>query len=352
MSTVIFIEGFDYYTSVNASVPTMTLNTRWTYTTDSGTSIIDLATGRFGSGTGQALYMNRTLSGFDRLAAPIVNSSTQYTIGFASQGVNLPASTTLWLSLFQNSVSATSNMDFYITSTGAIQVNHGATVLGTSSSGLTTQWQYLEFSIVASSTVGSVNIYADGTNILSLTGINTINVGTGVIDTVQFICSSTLTYYIDDMYVFSSSSPLGDSRVSLLTATADTTTEHWNVYPNTLTDHHSAIAGSTPDYTSYVYTNLSNIEDLYEFSNLSFSPSNIYAVQPVFAARKDDIGTKSIRMDVVSNSSTYNDASQSVTSSSTTFYRMEGTILNTNPITTQNWTVSDINGIQMGPETL
>lgn len=348
MSAVIFMEGFDYYTSANAATPTMTLASRWAYTTSAPSNQIDVVSGRFSGG--QALYMNKTASGQDKLMVTFANSSTQYTVGFAHKQDIMPSSDQLWISFYQSSVPGTSSLDFYITSTGAIKVMRGAAVLGTSVATLSSSWQYVEISIVAAA-LGSVTIFVDGLSKLALTNVNNINAGTGILNSVQFVCSQTSTYYIDDMYVTSNTTMLGDSRISVLTPESDTATVNWSVYPPSLSNHVSAVNGVTPDYTSYVYTNLANIQDLYNFTDLNFTPSAVYAIQPVFAARKDESATKSLRMDIVTNSSTYTDSSQSLTQSTTTFYRMEGTILNTNPVTTQNWTVSDLNNIQMGPET-
>lgn len=346
----VFIEGFDYYTSANAPSPTMTLDARWAYGMSSPTTQIDVAPGRY-SGS-QALYMNKTASGQDSLTALVANTSTQYAVGFAHKQAIMPSSDTLWISFCQNAFPASSNLDFYITSAGLIKVQNGTTVLGTTASPIATDWRYVEIAISAGSTSGTVSVLIDGQVELSLTNQNTIRVGTGVLDKIQFFCTQNSTYYIDDMYIISDTTTLGDSRVSVLVPESDTGTNQWSVSPPSLSSHYLAVNGTTPNYDSYVYMNAANKKDLYNFTDLTYTPSSIYAVQPIFAARKDADASKSIRMDLVTNSSTYNDSSQTLQNSSSTFYRMEGTILNTNPVTSQSWTAADLNNIQMGPETI
>lgn len=348
LMSVVLMEGFDYYSSFTAMTPTMTLSSHWIFDTASPPSQIDVAVGRFDGS--QALYMNRTGSGLDHASVLVNNTSTQYTIGFAQKQVTMPSAEHLWLSLYEIASPSSANLDFYLSSTGIITAKAGATILGTSTSAITTDWQYVEISISADNAAGSISILIDGATKLTLTGIDTISIGTGVMNKLQFTCSTLSTYYVDDMYITSNTTPLGDSRVTVLAPSADAGFTDWTLSPPSLPNHYSAVNGTIPDYSTYVYTNIPGNRDLYDYSDMVFNPVSVYAIQPIFAARKDTSANKNIRMDIVTNAGTYFDISQTVPVSTTTFYRVEGSIIETNPVTAIAWSVMDLNGIQMGPE--
>ena len=348
--SLLLMEGFDYYSSINALTPSMTLDSKWAFTMSSPTTQIDVSAGRFAGS--QSLYMDKIGAGQDSISCVFANTSIQNVVGFAHKQVSIPSSDQEFFSFYEDSNLNSANLVFYITALNEIKVQRGLTVLGTSTPLISTDWVYIEVSVVSNNTAGSISIFADGDEKLNLTGIDTINLSTGTLNKIQFSCTTDSTYYIDDMYVATGTTLLGDSRVSVMTPVSDSGTNEWSVYPALLTDNYLAVSGSIPDYSSYIYTNLGNKKDFYNFSDLNYVPSTVYAVQPIFAARKDDLATKSIRIDIETNSGSYVDSATTLTQSTTEFYRIEGSILEINPVTTQEWTVTDLNNIQMGPETI
>lgn len=100
---------------------------------------------------------------------------------------------------------------------GLFSVYRGTTVLGTSSVGIQQGVEsYLECKVLLSNTVGTVDLWLNGTNVLSLTGLDTTNGGT-TWDEFRFgnlgsQGGEACILYIDEFYLLDGSGASGNAR--------------------------------------------------------------------------------------------------------------------------------------------
>jgi hypothetical protein len=145
---------------------------------------------------------------------------------------------------------------------------------------------------------------------------------------------------------------LGDSRIVIITPTADTANKSFGVSPGSLTSNYSAIDETVVDFNDFVYSNVQGALDLYTTTGLSFNPAKVHGIQPVFYGRKDILSARNARIDIVTGATTINGPSHSMTESTTTFFRYSDPIISTNPATGQPWSANELSNIKFGPEIL
>lgn len=171
-------------------------------------------------------------------------------------------------------------------------------------------YHYFEFKFTISDTVGTIDIWFDGVNILSLTGLDTRNGGTDqYIDRIDFQGSTGLTYTADDIYIGNSvgtdfAAPLvGDFTVETLFPAAEGTPINWT--PSSGVDN-AALIDEAPGWnedTDYNSTStVTNVDD-FDYDNLDDNTLAIKGVQVVTRARKTDAGAISFRNRIDSGAS-------------------------------------------------
>ena len=343
---VVLVEGFDTYNGVTTSAPAIVLSAGWNVLS---TASLSLVNGRFG---GQAVSINTTSSG--GINRNIGASTANFTVGFALYVPTLPTllSTDLDCFLIIKSGS-TFMMGLRLINTGALYVQRMATTvasgtaLGNTSAGVITAatWNYIEFSCSISDTVGTVELKVNGQSVLSLANQDTRNGTPTTVDTIQLgnlSGSRGGTHYIDDLYFLDTTTSIGEQRVEVLYPNSDTAQKQW--IASTGSDNYAMIDETLMTSTDYVYSNTVGNFDLYDFGNLSTTPSSISAVTIEVAAQKDNVGARAITSTVKSGSST-TDGSNVYLS---TGFSVSSRLLNTDPNTSSAWTASAVNAIQAG----
>lgn len=205
------------------------------------------------------------------------------------------------LMTFDGDGGTTAHITVMRLSTGAIEVRRGlsgGTVLGTTDADVAPagSWAYIEVKVVLHDTAGSVVVYADGVNVLNLTGIDTRNGGTDpTIDRIQIFGG-----YWDDLVILNGAGSvnndfIGDVTVESILPSGNGTTSNGVGSDGNSTDNYALVGEAGISTTGYVDFATTGDKDTYAFANLTFgSPSKSVAAVAVYAfARKGDTGARS-----------------------------------------------------------
>jgi len=236
---------------------------------------------------------------------------------------------------------------------GTIVVAAGATLttpLASSAAGVVVSntWFYIEVELIISDTVGRCTIFVNGTQVLTVSGVDTKGSTTTVADEIHFTQSGTgeggIT--IDDVYLTDSAARLGESRISTLVPTADTSDKDWG--RSTGSDNYALVDELPFVTTDYVTSATVGDLDLYDFGNLPYTPLTIHAVETSMFAAKDDAASRTIRARLRSGGTDANGTNFGLSATHTQKIDRYAT----DPNTAAAWTASAVNALQAGPETV
>lgn len=334
-------EGFDMYNGFNTGTG---LQARWTGVIQASGGLV---TGRFG---GQAI---KALSSNGQAFAAQLNvggsTPTSFAFGMAFQIASIGNVGIQHTVKVRN--GGTTIIEYGLDPTnGNIAVyNSAGTLLGVTANGLWVAgaWNYLEAEVVCSATVGTVNLYLNGTSVLTATGLNT-----GTLGLTNFFITNSAgnaftsdTLYVDDLYFTDSATKLGECKVETLRPTADAITETWT--PNSGVTNFSRVNETLVDGdTSFVATATVGNKDLYSIGSLSSTPASIIGISVVGFEEKTDATTRTLYHSVRSGAT---DSDGSAFSLNSTYQRYDRYIL-TDPDTSAAWTASGVNNLLIGPK--
>jgi hypothetical protein len=349
--TLVAIDGFDLYNGTGTGTG---LQGKWVGVATS--SNLQLVSGRIG---GQALHCGGQNSGTPNATVYRVLPST-YTdlgVGFAIKVDTLSG----W------SGTTTNNICIVLTdNAGAVQVGlaigndgklhayrltgfNAGTLLGSTAAGVLTTgtWQYLEWGVTISDTVGVFAIKVDGVSVLNLTAQDTRNGTPTTVARIYFTQSlnnSTFDVHnlnVDDLYIVDSATTLGERRVQTLYPTSDVAqgfARSTGATNYTLVDE--TLANGDTDYVQG-----SSVGDLdtYGFGDVTGTPTTIDAVQVSAFA---DVTARQIALQLKS-SATSSDGSGFALA--TTYAKYER-IVALDPNTSGAWSATTVNALQGGPK--
>lgn len=328
--SLIFIDGFDHYNS-------SAIGEKW----NSWNGSIYSTSGRRGGGC--IGLTNRFYNGYKNLGT----SDTTWIFGAAFRYGSLGRD------LFAFCEGSTNHCYISTNSSGYLEVRNGSgTLLGTSTGATinTNNWTFIEMKVYVHSSAGTVDVRINGVSVLSLTGKNTRNGGSGILSTLYIGQTSTAVCfdgYIDDLYLCNSSGStnttfLGDVRIDTLLPTGDG--NYTQFTPSTGTAHYSNVNKTTPSTTPYNSSATSGQRDSYTFPTLaSLTSQTIYGIQINAAALKSDAGARSLGT-MSRLSSTDKDGAGAAMSTTQTYI---SEIQETDPASAA-WTESSINSAQFG----
>lgn len=245
---------------------------------------------------------------------------------------------------------------FSTDSGGTITAKRGTfgsgTVLGTSSGTTMTQnvWDYVEFQVTVSATVGTVAVRINGATVLTLTNINTLG-GGGAAVIGKIAIGSNQTNFIQDLYIVDSTGShnntfLGDVHVSAFTPTSNGT--YTDYTPNGAASLYQCVNATTPT-DSTVFASDSNPGDK---MSVNLAPSSvagtIAAVVNIGRMKKTDSGTRTANLFAL-NGGTEVDGSSIALGTSYAYYQQ---VLEVDPNTGVPFTNLGFTTLQLGVETL
>jgi hypothetical protein len=320
--SILWLDGFDYYGS--SCTPAVR------YAIGAGGSG-QFATGRLG---GKAIQGGFTALHFIDTARSTVSS------GFAYKCTSFPGTNRAIYEWCDSGGSAVCTLA--VNNLGQLLLYRGGTggtLLGTSTSAIpSSAWQYIEVEFTRHASAGACNVYVNSRQILALTGVNT-----GAADIVLMgFAALNVADFVDDYYVVSGATKLGEQRVVTIRPSADTAQKDFT--PDSGTDNYARVNESPVNGdTSYVTANTGDSEDLYTMDDLGVTPSSIAAVQAVVIARKDDAADRGIQTIIHGSTDT-----GGIVQGLSTSYEAVVDLYEENPETSAAWAASDVNGLEAG----
>lgn len=338
--SILHMEGFDTYAS--------TSDFGQAYSSGN-TPTLQTAGGRFGGG---AIQFGQ--NGNENLIKALGATYSDVIFGFAFKATSAPNNPGLGIAF----LSSSAGTEFSLCvneAIGALFAYRGGSSLGSTSGGVipSGQWVWIEGRVKFSTTVGIVELYVNGVEVLNLTGVNTLNNGgqTGVNTAGIGACPGNYSPYgyADDWYVLDPNTApnqvrLGNSRISTLVPASDAGPNTGT--PDTGTTHYTQV-DEIRWSSAHSLTLASGQEELFGMSALGATPYQISAVRVLAVVNKSDAGTCTLEPVIVSGGTEQDGAGVSIGASGASYGQVTG-IFEQDPHTSAAWSLAGITAMQCG----
>lgn len=337
-----WIEGFEGFGTSAGSTPT---GMATKYTVTSSDSDLVLRAGRF-----SGFCMEITIGLTKAFQTPALTAMTTITVGFAMRQATYGNIRNVLQILDGTTVHGTLRMN----TSGEFSYFRGTeigTQLGSTTSGASImpgQWFYVELVVKIADSGGTVDLYINGTNVLSVASADTRNGGNASVDRAKWISSSADACQYDDIYVLDDTGSVNNSRlgshkvIGSLPSGAGSSTQFT---PSAGSNYQCVDDNPTNSDTDYVESGTSGHKDLYDYASIG-TLANIKGLQINTVARETD-GSPFSLYQTVKSGSTNSDGS-SVAISGQTFKTITPRVLETDPDTSSAWTDSGVDAAEFG----
>jgi len=213
---------------------------------------------------------------------------------------------------------------------------------------------YIEAKVTFHNTAGTVDLYLDGVNVLSLTGQDTNQTANayanrfriGNANNVQSLGGSTaINEDFSDIYLLDGNSPnnaaWGDTRIYSLRPSGAGATTQWD--PSSGSNYACVDEATYDGDNDYVSTTVTNEIDTYAMQDIP-ATATVKGVQTVLVARKDDTGARQIAP-VLRPASTDRVGTTQTLSIGYVAYLQQYDV---SPETSSAFTASEVNGMEAG----
>lgn len=228
------------------------------------------------------------------------------------------------------------------------------TLLGTSTATIPDNtWVFLEMRASIHDSTGTVEVWMDDVLILNLTAQDTQNGGTGALDRIRLgrlTNNVAANVVLDDFYVADDSgsgvtAPLGSAvRVDCVLPTGAGSSTQFTASAGS---NYQCVDETPPNEdTDYVSTSTAGHVDLYAMGDLPVTPTAIKATMVCAVARKDDVGSRTLRTKLKSGGTTSNGASNALAIT----YAGIADMYEVDPNTGSAWTKTAIDAMEVGIE--
>lgn len=324
---LLFMEGFDYYTTTTTTVAPH----GWTMGQTKAFNA-----GRFG---GQCLSNSRYVGSGLVSSVALPSTATTMIVGWA-----------------QNSMSATTYFEI-LTAANAVVAsvrnnagnpavyNAAGSLVATGTSGAVTGWHYYELKIIVNGASGSCELRVDGIEDIAAT---TGNFGSTAIGAIGLFINAGTALNIDDIYVLDTTGDaptntfLGDVRVTTVMPTEPGTYSQWT--PNGAAANWDCVNDPPPadSDTTYISDSTPGNIDSYVFADID-GGATVYGVQVNIFGRKDDATTRQIAPLIRQASTDYAGATVTLASG----YAYYSQLYEQDP-TASAWTAATVNADEFG----
>lgn len=208
-------------------------------------------------------------------------------------------------------------------------------------------WYMIDITVTIHNTTGAVQVNLGAASEITASGLNTRSTANNWTNGVQVAASGT-TGAFDDLYCCDTTgsapynAPLGNIRVETLFVTANNSVAFT---PLTGTNHGEVAETSLDGDTSY-NSNTTTAIDTFTHGSLSSTPTTIFAVDVISAARKTDVKALSYRNKLISGATTTNGATNAL---ATVYQYVRDNYLN-DPNTGAPWAAAAVNATDIGYE--
>ena len=301
--TLRVIDGFDLYNGVGASPG---LQAKWGAPVSllATVAVASMQAGRFGgqcvrlTGAGSSAantYIPRTLPG----------SYGSICEGVAYRNSNVANQHATFAPILSFSETTTFHVHIGVDTAGKLWIARASSGTAGTQLAITAgqvvlnaTWHYIIVEATIHDTTGSVRVLVDGAEVLNVTGQDTRNAGTGVVNQINLHnthgVSVTNTSDFDDLYLDDVATSLGEMRVETIRPTADTADKDFT--RSTGADNYALVDEATVDVADYVQGSVVGDLDLYAMGDLSTTPASIPAVQLTAFANKTDAASRDLAL--------------------------------------------------------
>ena len=238
---------------------------------------------------------------------PFGPSTATFVLGCAEQFIDAGPSNGVLFSLLQG---GNNQIDIRTVAGGEIQIRRGtSTVIGlTVGAGLSMGlYFYIEIKMFLHASTGTIDVWVDGINVLSDTGLNTLNTSTAEIDVIRCVGHSTPEPGFDSLYILDDSGSdntdrLGEVFVETLVPDADGNVNNFTRVGGGSNNFEAVDEiGPADDDTTYNHSATATDQELYGMTALAGGIGTVFAVQASALVRKEDPGERFIRLVARSN---------------------------------------------------
>ena len=330
------IEGFDYYPDEPYAQGIGVAST-WIGGLTSPNA--KLGPGRF---EGRS-FAFESRGGIYSYATKQVQTTTKCALGFAfrTANLNVNAGGKRFMHLASPDDSTPKAVQFFMNNVGQIALQVNGLVVGRSTRlALENTWHYYEIEVDLD--LKTLKFWLDGELQFALqdVGYPIPTIGRIVITTDDAI-PSTIWFWDDLYYVYNEARSLGESRIQLAEALSNADVA-WT--PLAGQNFERIDDASVDSDASYNATNTVGAKDLFNFTDITVNPDTIHAVGIVYAARKEDSGTRTVQSYMESGATPAEGFKQNMT----TDYIWTRDIFNLDPNGDVPWTKARVNALKIG----
>ena len=266
-------------------------------------------------------------------------ANTDITVGFAINIADVTSIAKLICS-FRDSALGVQVQAYKQANTGVIELYLNNTWKAESTLALeSSTWYFIEFSVHIANSGGTFTCYVDGEEWTSYTGDTQYRTS----NTVNQIGLAYSGCFIDDLYVASGLTMLGDCSIAKTLPISNGSVIEWDASAGS---NYQTIDEDTQDGdTSYNSTSTNSEKDSFDFQDTP-SNINIYGIRVLLFARKDDVDAHVIRPFVIIGGITYYGDNISVADA----YDYYEYIWENSPSSSSAWTEAEVNSAQFGYE--
>lgn len=249
--------------------------------------------------------------------------------------------------LFWLGENTTNHVGVSIDSTGKLFATRNGAQIGSASTDAIiagSTWYHVEMKAVIADAGGSVQVWVNGVLWVNVTGADTRNGGSGIVNRVRIDPNANATTSYCDWVVWSGSTgPVGDCRVvSILPDAAGATTQ---MTPTGGANYLCVDEASDPNGDSdYVSEDTAGQLDTYGFAAVGLS-GTVKALQVNVWARKDDAGSRTLAPVIRAGGTDYAGTAKAVLDTYTAVVKQ---VYEQNPNTSAAWTVAGIDAAEFG----
>lgn len=335
---LLLMEGFERYSAYTDFDD----NSAWGV---EAASNFTFTTGR--NGSGQCIKTTGGLPSFIHVVPG--GTAATFFVGFALKVDSLPA-TNVYL-LTTNSTANDSEIYLQLTTSGIITISRGGiTELGSISAITPGVWNYIVLQVLLSQTVGTVEVWKNGTKELDLTNQDTMYGSIASIGSFKFSTRGSDLWYYDDLYIGDSSgsdmtAQVGEVSIEMVLPNADGTTNNFTRVGGGTNNYEAVDDGTSTDGdTTYLYSSTATDKELFGCAALTGTIDTIYAVQVAARVRKEDAGNRLINLVARSNVTESNSGAVGMPD----YYMWESAIFENDPNGGGAWTETSVNAAEFG----
>lgn len=257
-----------------------------------------------------------------------------------------------FLTIYDSSGTSVAHVVLQVLASGAIDVIRGSTSIGTTAGGVifSAQWQHIRVAWTISNTVGVVQIWVDGVQVINLSSQDTQNGGSAEWQTLMVGSTGSINSYIKDLIILDSDTSDSTNDVTSISGVTRIQTAFPNGAggntdwtPSTGSNYTTVDENPPNSDTDYVETTGVNNDDSYAFPATGIS-GTVYGVQVSLFAKKSDAGTRTLAPLTRVSGTDYAGSTKTLAVA----YRYVTHMWAENPNTSAAWTAGGVDAAEFG----